>query len=93
MILVVGSKTEDMSDDDWKLLCSYKLSTIRFGFPKANSTSLTCLIANGNLDGNDYFVCWDKINLDHLLHATDHITSKSRELLFQLKSPKAKMIH
>lgn len=90
ILSVVGEKTEDMnmSDDEWALLCSYRWGTIIFGAPHDRLPApLPNIIADGDLDGDDYFVCWDDNIVGHLLHAKDKLTSKSRKLLFELKLP------
>mmetsp|Transcript_3925 Transcript_3925/g.7017 ORF Transcript_3925/g.7017 Transcript_3925/m.7017 type:complete len:183 (+) Transcript_3925:2-550(+) len=75
-----------MSTDDWNLLCSYDFGTIIF--PKSRlSAPLPCMIAGGDLDGDDYFVLYEDKILDHLLHSKDKLTSKSRKLLHKLELP------
>ena len=88
ILTVIGEKTDDMTVDEWHLLCSYKWGTILFGTPrKQKTTPLPCLIADGDLDGDDYFICWNNQILRHLLHSDDALTSKSRKLLLELKLP------
>merc|ERR1712238_131548 len=86
LVSVIGSKPKRMSSDDWKLLCSYDFGTIIF--PKSKlSAPLPCVIADGDLDGDDYFVLYDDVILDHLLHSKDKLTSKSRKALHKLELP------
>jgi len=86
LVSVVGTKPKGMDDDDWKLLCSYKFGTIIF--PKSTLFDpLPCLIADGDLDGDDYFVLYDEEILNHLLHSKDKLTVKSRKLLHKLELP------
>mmetsp|Transcript_10202 Transcript_10202/g.22683 ORF Transcript_10202/g.22683 Transcript_10202/m.22683 type:complete len:1127 (-) Transcript_10202:57-3437(-) len=88
ILSVVAERTEDMSGDEWDLLCSYKWGTVIFGAPRTRlSAPLPCCIADGDLDGDDYFICWDDEIVAHLLHAKDKLTSKSRKLLLELKLP------
>ena len=42
VVSVVGSKLEEMSEDDWNMLCSYNFGTIIFPQSKI---SLACIIA------------------------------------------------
>lgn len=75
-----------MSTDDWELLCSYDFGMIIF--PKSRlSAPLPCMIADGDLDGDEYFVLFDEKILNHLLHSKDKLTSKSRKLLRKLELP------
>ena len=87
ILSVLGEKPEDMSDGEWDLLCSYKFGTIIFGTPRTSSTPLPCIIADGDLDGDLYFICWDEKILSHLLYAHDSLTTKSRDLLLKLELP------
>ncbi|KAL7541843.1 hypothetical protein ACHAXR_011280 [Thalassiosira sp. AJA248-18] len=60
LVSTVGSKPRDMSPDDWDMLCSYDFGTIVFPRPRENSDPLSRIIADGDLDGDDYFVLWDE---------------------------------
>ncbi|KAL7543918.1 hypothetical protein ACHAXR_013297 [Thalassiosira sp. AJA248-18] len=89
ILSVVGEKTDDMSEDDWDQLCSYDWGTIVFGAPRTSSSvPLPNIIADGDLDGDDYFVCWDQQMLSQLLYPKDALTTKSRKILLELKLPK-----
>ncbi|KAL3765869.1 hypothetical protein ACHAWU_005402 [Discostella pseudostelligera] len=85
MVSVVGSKPEEMSMDDWNILCSYGFGTIIF---PQSLVSMACIIADGDLDGDDYFVLWDERLIRQLSHCKDERTSKARALLHKLELPK-----
>ncbi|KAL3822159.1 hypothetical protein ACHAXA_011704 [Cyclostephanos tholiformis] len=76
-----------MSNDDWDMLCSYRFGTIIFPRSKEGSTPLPCVIADGDLDGDDYFVMWDEKIMNCLIHSDDKPTSKARRQLFKLELP------
>lgn len=80
MVSVVGNKPEDMSMDDWNMLCGYDFGTIIF---PQSLKSLACIIADGDLDGDDYFVLWDEILVRELSRRTSK--SKARALLHKLE--------
>lgn len=88
LISVVGSKPKDMCQADWDLLCSYGFGTIIFPRLKSKlSAPLASIIAEGDLDGDDYCVLWDEEILENLLTNKDKLTRKSRKLLHTLKVP------
>ncbi|KAL3773341.1 hypothetical protein ACHAW5_010018 [Stephanodiscus triporus] len=76
-----------MSKDDWDMLCSYGFGTIIFPRSNEGSTPLPCVIADGDLDGDDYFVMWDEKIIHHLIHSDDKLTSKARRELNKLVLP------
>lgn len=49
-----------MSTSDWALLCSKPFGFIVFGNPALGSISMPEQISQGDLDGDDYFICWDR---------------------------------
>ena len=87
ILSVLSEKPTEMSDKNWNCLCSYRFGSIIFGAPRKKllASPLPCIIANGDLDGDYYFVCWDEVIMKHLLHAKDELTTKSRKLLLELK--------
>ena len=88
LVSVIGSKPKDMCKADWDLLCSYGFGTIIFPRLKSKlSAPLACMIADGDLDGDDYCVLWDEEILESLLTNKDKLTRKSRKLLHTLKLP------
>ena len=90
LVAVIGSKPKDMCKADWDLLCSYRFGTIIFPRLKSKSKQsapLACMIAEGDLDGDDYCVLWDEEILENLLTNKDKLTRKSRKLLHTLELP------
>eukprot|EP00804_Cyclotella_cryptica_P029475 CCRYP_011281-RH/>CCRYP_011281-RH protein AED:0.46 eAED:0.46 QI:336/1/1/1/1/1/4/194/177 len=76
-----------MSAKDWESLCAYKFGTVIFGLPKSkDDTPIPCLIADGDLDGDLYFVLWDDEILDNLLHPKNYTTKKAFSLLTKLEA-------
>ncbi|KAL3827116.1 hypothetical protein ACHAXA_002351 [Cyclostephanos tholiformis] len=60
VIKVVRTKPDGMENDDWNFLQSLTFGAVIFGDPKQGDRSLPELIADGDLDGDLYFVCWDE---------------------------------
>ena len=87
LLSVLAEKPNGMSDGDWNMLCNYKWGTIIFGTPRISSTPLPCIIADGDLDGDLYFICWDKQIISHFVNGEDELMTKSRKLLRTLKLP------
>ncbi|KAL3800488.1 hypothetical protein ACHAWO_000168 [Cyclotella atomus] len=59
-IPVLKSKPSEMTEEMWDMLCSYEFGTIIFGSPNcSNDTPVPNMIADGDLDGDTYFVLWD----------------------------------
>jgi len=78
-----------MSTAEWGLLCSYGFGMVIFPQSKSKlSTPLPCVIADGDLDGDDYFALWDERIMDHLLHSKSNLSKKSRKDLFNLALPR-----
>ena len=55
-----------METDDWDFLQRLTFGALIFGDPRPGDRSLPELIAGGDLDGDLYFVCWDKTILSEL---------------------------
>jgi len=87
LVSVIGSKPREMSKDDWDMLCTYKFGTIIIPRSKEGSVPLPCVIADGDLDGDPYFVMWDKKIMEHLYHSNDKLTLKARRELLKLEMP------
>jgi hypothetical protein len=66
MVPVVTSKPSDMSDANWKLLQSFQFGAVIFSNPKPGMTPMPVLTADGDLDGDLYFICWHKAILEHV---------------------------
>jgi hypothetical protein len=59
VLKVVSSKPSRMPQESWKQLCGYSFGHIIFPVPKASAVPLPTIVGEGDLDGDDYFVCWD----------------------------------
>ena len=74
MLPLVGTKPTDMPEDDWKWLCNKPFGTIIFSRPRdrINAAPLPALVGEGDLDGDLYFVLFDKVLIEHLKQVFDH---------------------
>jgi hypothetical protein len=66
MIKVITMKPDDMSQAVWDWLGALHLGAPIFANPKTGQRPLPKLIGDGDLDGDLYFVCWEKIMFSHL---------------------------
>ena len=66
MLNVVTEQPECMDDDSWEFLQELPFGAIIFPFPEKGKKSLPECIANGDLDGDRYFCCWNKDILSHI---------------------------
>jgi ribosomal protein L24 len=57
---VLHSQPASMSDRDWAFLVSLPFGGIVFADPRPGCVPMPQLIANGDLDGDLYFVCWNQ---------------------------------
>jgi len=64
-----------MNENEWLWLESLPFGVFVFSFPKKCCKQLPEIIAKGDLDGNGYFVCWDKLIIEHIV--TDPINYKT----------------
>lgn len=55
-----------MPQHHYDFLRELPFGVVIFGFPETGMKPLPETIANGDLDGDRYFVCWDKKILKHL---------------------------
>ena len=60
MIPVITQKPDGMSEEEFDWLQSLAFGAIIFAFPREGCKPLPELIANGDLDGDRYFVCWEE---------------------------------
>jgi hypothetical protein len=60
LISVITTKPDGMSQVDWDWLSNFTFGAIIFANPSAGERPLPEIIADGDLDGDLYFVCWDK---------------------------------
>lgn len=59
MLPVVTEKPRDMQPSDWEWLQTLPFGSIIFGNSRRGHASLPSRIANGDLDGDLYCLCWD----------------------------------
>jgi RNA dependent RNA polymerase len=69
---VLKEKPPQMSAADWAWLNGLKFGGIMFGNPAAGEKTLPARIAKGDLDGDLYFVCWNKDILSHVQPVVDN---------------------
>ncbi|KAL7536707.1 hypothetical protein ACHAXR_007348 [Thalassiosira sp. AJA248-18] len=60
VINVVTTKPDRMGDDEWEWLQSLSFGALIFANPQPGNRPLPELIAEGDLDGDLYFVCWER---------------------------------
>jgi hypothetical protein len=65
MLPVISTKPKKMSKSDWDWLCSFPFGHIIFSKPK-DGIPLPVIVGEGDLDGDDYFVCWDDNIIGHM---------------------------
>ena len=66
LVEVMRSKPDDMAVSDYDWLNSLPLGVVIFGLPKNGCLSIPQQIANGDLDGDRYLICWDLTILEHI---------------------------
>jgi len=88
LLSVVGTKPPTMSANEWDELCSFEFGSIIFGHPEKYAP-LPCMIADGDLDGDDYFVMWDEKIVGHLSSARDKHTKNARKDLLNIEIPRS----
>ena len=50
-----------MSKNEWDMLCNLPFGQIIFSTPESDKRIVLPQISGGDMDGNLYFVCWDKM--------------------------------
>jgi hypothetical protein len=78
MLPLVTSKPDYMSLANWEWLQTLPFGSIMFGNPMPGERPLPELIASGDLDGDLYFICWNKTILSHI--RAEKITDSERML-------------
>mmetsp|Transcript_37924 Transcript_37924/g.79438 ORF Transcript_37924/g.79438 Transcript_37924/m.79438 type:complete len:250 (-) Transcript_37924:4-753(-) len=86
VVKVVQTKPTEMRDDEWEWLQSLTFGAIIFGNPRPGDRPLPELIADGDLDGDLYFVLWHKT----LLSLIQPVSFTNDELLAPIKDDTAK---
>jgi hypothetical protein len=78
VVPIVKEKPAAMSTSDWEFLSKKKFGAVLFGAPPPGQPSMPETIAQGDLDGDDYFICWDPIIVqDALIGDPPVIASKN----------------
>ncbi|KAI2496317.1 RNA-dependent RNA polymerase [Fragilaria crotonensis] len=85
---VVSHKPASMPVEDWKHLCSISFGLVIFATPNgAAGCSLPESIADGDLDGDPYFLCWDQeilhISPERLMNTNDDVEDAQDDLIGQ----------
>ncbi|KAL7469254.1 hypothetical protein ACHAXS_009526 [Conticribra weissflogii] len=88
LLSVIGTKPRTMNANEWGELCSFEFGSIIFGLPEKYAP-LPCMIADGDLVGDDYFIMWDEKIINHLCSARDECTTKARKDLLHIKVPRS----
>ena len=61
MILpIVSRKPDKTSNDEWTSLCEMKFGHVIFATPKRKNSISISQMLGGDLDGDKYFICWNK---------------------------------
>ena len=63
--MVVTSKPSGMSLENWNFLEGLSFGSVIFANPKPGEAPLPVMIADGDLDGDLYFICWHQNVLEH----------------------------
>ena len=87
MLSVITKKPRKIDDESWQSLQALPFGAIIFPFPKEGEKSLPECIANGDLDGDRYFCCWNKDILSHI----KAVPITEDELLADEEEPKKKV--
>jgi hypothetical protein len=66
VLKVVTTKPKHMRKEDFEWLNSLPFGIVIFGFPKNGMKPLPTMIANGDLDGDRYFILWETSVLSHV---------------------------
>eukprot|EP00923_Selenidium_pygospionis_P044310 GHVN01076579.1.p1 GENE.GHVN01076579.1~~GHVN01076579.1.p1 ORF type:complete len:510 (-),score=50.18 GHVN01076579.1:1119-2597(-) len=59
-------KGETIHPDAWRWLCALQFGAIIFAFPEKGKKTIPELLADGDLDGDRYFCCWEKSIIAHV---------------------------
>jgi hypothetical protein len=68
MLQVVSRKPKQMPQASWDWLRNFSFGHIIFSVPKKskNAVPLPAIVGEGDLDGDDYFICWDEFIIKEL---------------------------
>jgi RNA dependent RNA polymerase len=88
LLKVVSSKPSRMTLESWKQLGGYAFGHIIFPVPRNSAVPIPKIVGEGDLDGDDYFVCWDDDILKEL--SQPHI---SRQMKAEEKQQRDTICH
>ena len=66
IVQVLRSKPESMTKEEYEWLLKLPFGEVVFGFPEKGMQSMPELIADSDLDGDRFFLCWEKEILKHI---------------------------
>merc|ERR1712238_315349 len=79
ILSAISSRPKKMNEEDWKMLCSMHFGMLIFATPNDPGVkSIPETIADGDLDGDPYFICWDSDIVSCIKVAS---TTESEQLL------------
>jgi len=93
MIKVITSRPAEMTVDEYDWLNMISFGAVIFGFSKKGMLSTPERIAHGDLDGDRYFVCWEKAILEHIEAdplvdiPVDLIQDKQKDADLEIRAP------
>ena len=69
IVKLVTEQPKGMSNKNWKLLSTMKFGIVIFGSPgDPSAKTMPEQMANGDLDGDWYFICWNVNILQNIDH-------------------------
>ena len=78
---ILKERPQSMSLKNWHFLCSKPFGLVIFGNPEPGKDSMPEQISQGDLDGDDYFICWDP-------QIVENCSIGDRPVLAQKSSPR-----
>ena len=84
---MVSKKPKDMLKEDWDMLCSMAFGLIIFSRPKLKGKISLPQMLSGDLDGDFYFICWDK-NIIKDIHHSEGLTTRIQKMMNKRRANK-----
>ena len=88
LLPVVTDKPKGMTDDDWELLRDMPFGSVKFS--ALGSAPMLASLAEGDLDGDLYFVAWDAELSRHLENAGIAGKPRATDVAVPARAPKTK---
>ena len=81
---VITSKPSGMSLENWNFLDGLSFGSVIFANPKPGETPIPVMIADGDLDGDLYFICWQQKVLEsvHVLPLNPTVQQAASQRIF-----------